>query len=262
MNFLSGALNEFDATIDDVRSSIQFLDNAHFLRPRINGILRWEVVDGEVQQNCREFMDAKSFRPEFIWAGLYIRLYGALEQFIRRTIHDVVREIDNSIEKYDDLDDRIKRQNICRTGDALATFLQPPDHVSIDYASLCENIGSCTSGGKTFSLNADAFAMYYSNITAGQLEKVLTRIGIKLNWDDLCQCETLQTFFEQTGNVRRTADEVKKWLNKFTKDRNKIVHNGVGGIVVAKPDLETQANFLSVFTVALADLVVAQSPVG
>jgi len=261
MAILDPALIELDVLLDEVRTSLQFTEEASRLRPRLNDILRWETVDGETRLACQRFMELNKFRPETVYAGLYVRLYGGLEQFIRRVLRDVIVEIDSLVEKYDELDVKIQQQNIRRTGDALATILQPPDHFPVNYESLCVNIGSCRDGATTFALNADAFALHYSNITSSQLEKILKRIGIQLDWDDLGRIDSVQLFFDLEGKTRLAADETKDFLNKFSRTRNQISHNGAGGIVVAKQNMDQTVAFVSVFSRALVDLVIQKAPI-
>lgn len=248
------ALRELDVTLGDVHSTLRFVKAAAYLRPRLGNMGAWDNLDADSMKAVQAYVSEKTFQPDTTFRGLYIVLYGALEQFTRRLIRDAVVVLDAAVGDFDDLDDRIKFQNAYRTGQALATIGDPPDHMVIDYEELCRRIGTCTTGSLSFGLNAEAFSLFYTNLTPARLEDVLKRLGIKTNWDIFGGDPALKQLVGCTG-TRDAATAVKQRLSDFTKTRNRLAHNGSVGVTITDVDVEEMMGFLKCFARALADMV-------
>lgn len=261
MAFLGEAIREMETLIAEVRGTVQFVQDAAHLRPRANPLINWEAVTGDTKSVLQRFLNSKAFQPDVAFRALYLTLYGGLEQFVRRVIRDVILTIDESVDDYDALDERIAKQNIRRTGEALATVFDPPDHVTVHYQTLCTNIGTCKPGASPFRLNADTFALFFSNLSPRQLEQVLRRIGVSLDWDDFGRQADVQSFFDTGRKTRVAARATQRFLGEFTRKRNHIAHSGAGGIVIGDSDVEEAAAFLEVFARALVVIAENKAPI-
>lgn len=253
------ALRELDATLGDVRSTLRFVKAAAHLRPRLGKMGAWDGLDPDSVRAVQAYVDEKAFQPDTTYRGLYIVLYGALEQFARRLIRDAIVLIDATVGGFDDLDERLKIQNVYRTGQALATIGDPPDHMNLDYEELCRRIGTCIKGSSSFCLNADAFSLFYSNLTPARLEDVLNRLGIKANWDVFGGNADLKVLVGRT-KTRDAAKAIRRRLSEFTRTRNRLAHNGSAGVIITDVDVEETMEFLKLFSKSLADLVDKELP--
>src|SRR5207244_3922583 len=125
-------------------------------------LLNWSALGEESRIRCQSFMDQKNVQLDLIYRGMFVLIAGAFEQLIRRCLRDAVAHISTTSPRYVDLDTELVRQNVMRTGRALATILDPPAHLDLNYGELCSNIGTCIEASESVSLNADAFALFFA----------------------------------------------------------------------------------------------------
>jgi len=206
-------------------------------------MLHWQNMDAEARSLVKAFMKQQGVQESLLYQGMVVVLAGAFEEFVRRLLHDSVVALASSTPNYDELDAALKAQNVYRTGIALTTVFEPPDHLDINYEVLCRNIGTCTKGSSQHLLNAQAFTIFLATISPKNLTDALKRIGLKLNWDDIGRAAGMQTVL-QTTKTRETSEATQHFLAEFAKKRNKIAHGGGGTIVIVAEDVE---QFLDVF---------------
>jgi hypothetical protein len=251
---LADAVKEFDLALDDLSSIFDFVRSAIRLRPRLNDMLRWEVLGTEEKALADRFLGQRTAEESLLYRGMVVSLAGAFEQFIRRIVRDSVAAISGKGANYDLLDASIKKENFYRTGLALGTVHEPLDYLDLNYESLAKNLGTCFTGSAQALLNAEAFAIFLSIISPKNLEDALRRVGVILKWDDLGRVEEIQNALGQKG-TRDTAKAVEASLKRFGQMRNKIAHSGSSGVVVAESDLEQLLQFFRPFGRALATIV-------
>lgn len=247
-------LREFEVSLADVEANFEFVRAAGWLRPRLGKLLNWDGIDAEGQKGAQRFMNAARIQPELFYRGMLIIIAGAFEQLIRRMLSDSVRAISALNRKYQDIDAQIVLQNVFRTGQALATVVDPPDHVDLNYGELCRNVGTCYEDSDRVTLNPDAFALLFSTLTPARLEDVLHRIGVKLNWDDIGRSADVRKALGETRN-RDAANAAQRYFKAFIRNRNRAAHTGSGGQTIAENDVELALTFFRAFTSALAPIV-------
>jgi hypothetical protein len=86
-------------------------------------------------------------------------------------------------------------QNILRSGHALATITEPPDHVGLNYDVLCSNLGTCSEKSQSVVLNADAFALFYASLTPAKSTSVNDNNGLT----ELAEYETIEYDLSMTA---------------------------------------------------------------
>lgn len=254
---LANALGEFELALDDLTSNFEFVCAAARLRPRLNEMLNWAVMDGEAKMLAQRFLDQGAAQETLIYRGLVISLAGAFEQFVRRVVRDGVSHVNTSRLSYDTLHDHLRKQNTYRTGIALQTVFEPLDYLDLDYELLSKNLGTCFIGSKEAVLNADAFAIFLSIIPPEKLVDALERINVKLDWDAFGKDAALQKALDK-GGTRETAKALREFLKRFGQTRNKIAHSGSSGIVVTETDFGQYLNVFRTFARALASVVERQ----
>src|SRR5206468_12520795 len=116
------ALREFGVSLSDVEENLRFVESAAWLRPRLGELLNWNGLTQESRIRCQSFMDQKDVQFDLIYRGMFVLIAGAFEQLIRRCLKDAVAEISATSPRYSDLDAQLLRQNVMRTGKALATI--------------------------------------------------------------------------------------------------------------------------------------------
>src|SRR5438270_6196536 len=125
------AIREFEASLSDVEDNLGFVESAAWLRPRLGELLNWSALGEESRIRCQSFMGQKNVQLDLIYRGMFVLIAGAFEQLIRRCLRDAVAHISTTSPRYVDLDTELVRQNVMRTGRALATILDPPAHLDL-----------------------------------------------------------------------------------------------------------------------------------
>jgi hypothetical protein len=250
-------LREFKASLADAEENLLFIESAAWLRPRLGELLNWGVLTPEVRIRCQSFMDKKDVQSDLLYRGVFVLIAGAFEQLVRRCLKDAVTEISKATPRYADLNAEIVRQNVMRTGRALATILDPPTHLDLDYPQLCTNIGTCIENSDSVSLNAEAFALFFSTLTPSKLAEVLRRIGVTLDWDAIGRDRAVRAVLGTT-KTRQTADAVQRYLKNFINTRNKLAHSGSGGVSISPADVQKAIKFFRAFVDALTDAIHSQ----
>jgi hypothetical protein len=254
LKFADAALKEFDVALDDVLANIKFVSSSTHLRPRLNGVVGWDMLNPEAKAMVQGFIRQKEVDVNLIYRGFVTILAGAFEHLVRRLIQDAVTALNQAIPKYEALHDSIQLQNTYRTGQALATIAEPIDHHTIDYSMLGANLATCFPGAASYVLNADAFAIYVSNMTPRNIIEAFKRLGILINWDDFGKISLMRDTLE-TKDTRETARSTEEFLREFIRKRNKIAHTSSGGIAVTETDIIQMVKFLRTFGGSLALVV-------
>lgn len=240
--FASAGLKEFELALDEIAESLRFAGAAAKLRPRLSPVLNRDVIYQELQQLIDEFINSKNTDLACNYRGLIVVISGAFEQLVRRLIEDAVRQINSASKSFDQVPEGIKHQNIYFTGRALSAIRDPLDHVSIDYLTFARQLGSCEPAAQKFVLNAEAFAMFITNLTPPHLAEVCRSIGVKLDWDYFGRIAVFESICGTKGH-RATANAVSSRLAESIKLRNRIAHTGAVGLPVTEELVLSHLNF-------------------
>jgi translation initiation factor 1 (eIF-1/SUI1) len=256
-SFGSGPVKEFNLALDELEANLAFLRTSTKLRPRLNGLLNWQAIQGEAKSLVADFLNQKSLELSAQYRGMLVVLSGAFEHLVRRIIHEAVLTINTSVKNYDELSEKVRVQNIFRTGRALTTIREPPEHMTVDYNNLAKRLATCLAGADSFTLNAEAFTLFISTVSPRHLLDVCDSVGITVVWDDFGREKKFESMFATKG-VRATGKAVADQLEKFTKLRNRFAHAGAGGVVLTDGDLESFIQFFRIFGTTLCQLVAAK----
>ena len=251
------ALKEFDASVTDIETTLEFVKSSAWLRPRLGGMLDWNILEPTVKPGIQMFLKQDTSGVDTVFRGMIIILAGSFEQLVRRFLKDGVIFISKKYPRYSDLPGALVTQNILRSGQALTTIAEPPDHINLNYELLCENLGTTKKTSEAVILNADAFALFYSGLTPHKLEEVFKRIGFELKWDDIGRRPVIQKLFGVT-KTREAATAAQSYLKEFTQNRNRSAHSGSGGKEITSSNVSDGIIFLREFATALSELISAK----
>jgi hypothetical protein len=254
MSFANSATTQLHIALDEVEASLRFVSVASHLRPRLGPLIQWSCLDTAAKDLVNNFLKQNTDRTEIIYRGMIAFIYGGFEQFVREVITEVVTVVDRNTTNFNQLSDAMRIQNMVRTGYALKTAAEPPDHLVFDYHLLCRNIGSCIPDSENFRLNAEAFTLLVWSVAPKHLTDMFHKVGIDLNMDEFGKTQALREILGTSG-TRQTANAAEEYLRKFIQTRNRIAHTGSGGITIAESDVVMAVGFFRAFSGTLADLV-------
>lgn len=251
---LNDALKEFHLTLEELKNNLEFLRIANRVRPRLGQLLAWDQLKPEGKLLAQTFVSQRSVNVETAYNGLLIILAGAFETYVRRLVRDVILVLKPASVAFGDLSERLRNQNVARTGQALMTVHEPLDHYQFDYEVLAKNLATCVTGTRDYVLNADVFTIDIFGGAEKQIEQSAKRLGFQLNWDQLGASRQMQKILD-TKNSRETGTKIKDHLLSFSRIRNKIAHTGGQGVSVTDTDLDQQLKFFGSFATPLRDVI-------
>jgi len=243
-----------DAYLQELAECLEFVRASTRLRPRLGEHVNWPGTGAAEKQLINSFLNRKTVREQLIYRALYVSTHAAFEQFVRDLVVTAADYICANIDSYENLWAELQSEHIYRTGQAMATVYQPLEHYDFDYEKLSRNIGTSVGGGGKFTLNSDALALVWGTFTPDNLDKVVNRVTVALNWDSLAKHGELAACFGD-GRTRDLAKAVRASLELMVKNRNRIAHSTGIAAEVEEPQLREQIRFVRAFCHALATLM-------
>lgn len=225
--FLDLAFTELQASVDEIRSHVRFAAIAIRLRPRLRSAIVWDGMDSELQTIVKLFL-TNQCQSSVSLEGLLVRLVAAFEAFVRRIVRDSIIFINSQSVPYDQLDITFRKRNRRNAGNALRTIMDPSEHFNLDFDTLCAELGTCVPESRAARLSGEAFSMMVGNIRAESIEKALSMLAVRVDWDRIGRNGDLQRAVNSSG-TRKTAKAIKDLLADAQKRRNVLAHAGLGG---------------------------------
>jgi hypothetical protein len=240
---------QLSATLDEIEVSLNFTAASTALRPRLNGILKWDSNDAALNL-ARQFM---GFKPVFenIYGALLVRVVAAFERFARILVSDAAVRMAASSKTYAEMTEHVRNRHAVLTGRLLSTLEEPFDYQTVDVRQLVQNLASCVSDSQPFRLNGSAFAAVISSGKPGIIQRALENLDIAEWWDDVSKSENLHRVLG-TRNVRETTKATIKRLDELCKTRNRIAHGGDGDVMITEAELRQEILFVRALAEALS----------
>lgn len=238
---LETSLREFD-------ECLRFFENSFILRPRLSDMIAWERLDDNAKNLAQSYINMAFGRPDVIYCALFVEIHATFEQYVRDLVEESIRKMNESIKDYDRFSETIVKNNIRYTGSILATIHQPLDYYNFNYNDMCVAIGTCYPGSTSIKLNPSAFSFSAGTMTPVNIENLLKRTTVKIDWDAFGRDRSLQEIFELKKKVRATSKEVKSYMEKMVKLRNRIAHTGATVAEINASYLSMQLKFIKAFS--------------
>ena len=248
---MDAALAEFEARLSDIEGQLNFVASASRLRPRLNGVVRWEA-GGDETALAADFMRQKDARPEGLYAALLVRTLGALERFVRKCVSESVNRQAAASKTYESLADPLRRRHLVLSGRLLATLDTPSDSVAFSPADLVARLSTCRDGATDFKLNAISFEAVVTGANPSVVEKAFENIGRSDLWDRVGTVPGVDSVLGCGGaGPRETGKRAHERLRDLWKWRNSIAHAGDSEVVVSERECREHIAFARVFGRAL-----------
>ena len=249
-------LDELNTRITELKADLGFVALAAQLRPRIGAVVRWQAT-GPVLQLVKQFMSARSSRPEGVYGALLVRLLAAFERYLRMLIIQSVEQRVSGVRTYDELPAKLSNRNLVLTGRVLAAIDAPRDHLTLDIDSLVANLASCKRGSDSFRLNAQAFSATITGASPAVIEKALQNVDVTGCWDGVGANTSLAKLLETKG-ARATGNRACERLKELWRWRNHLAHGGDEEIALSELQLSEAIDFVALFSAVLDSTVKKQ----
>jgi hypothetical protein len=246
-------LKELESAIVQLQADFEFVSLAARLRPRLGDVIQWDAA-GEVTRLAQSFMNSKESRPEGVYGPLLVRLLGAFERYIRKSVDFVLEARSACVTDYEQLPDALQSRHIRLTGRTLANIDEPRDHLLLDVGSLIDNLSSCKPGRSDFKLNTIAFTSAIVGAGPSVLEKALASVDIDGWWDAVGRNDVLMRYLGTKG-PRQTGERSKERLRELSRWRNQLAHGSDEELAVSEAQLQDAIDFIRTFTASLDNVI-------
>ena len=162
-----------------------------------------------------------------------------------------IAAVNSGCKRMEDLPQFIINENIFRTGQVLQTVKAQRTSRSYDFMALADALSSCKVGSKGISLNAVCFPFEHGIVSLGNIDTLLKRLGVILDWDCFGSNAQIKYVLGEQG-TRKCSKEVKKAVSELVDARNVISHTG--GLQLEKhvEDVRKYTRLLPAFCSVLA----------
>lgn len=250
---MPGPVAEIRARIADIEANVHLIEVSTTLRPRLNGVLRWEA-GGEAIALAKSFLEAKEHRREAIFSALLVQAMAAFERFLRQTLAHGLATISSRVGAYADLPVSLRNSHVTLTGRLLANHLGLKDHISLDIGALSGNLHSCYLEVSPPPLNTNAFTATVSSASPDAIDSALDYFEIEGFWDQLGQQAETQKILGTTGS-RDTAKLAREYHSQLCRQRNMVCHGGDEEVALSSDEIRRALRYLSVCSTTLESLL-------
>ena len=248
---------ELEAQLREIELTAQFVSKAVALRPRLSRFLNWESIEAHDRPLVSEFVGLRDANSGAVLNSLLVVCYGTFEKFIGELVERLVEAVNQGCKRIEDVPTTIFRENVYLTGRVFQTIKGQEHLKEYDYLRLAKALSTCEKERTDFILNSECFSYQAGIMTSSNLERLLGRMGIGLNWDGFGSHEEIKSIL----GVRRTRDSSKalrKSLDELVRVRNIVSHTGEMNLVRDVEEVGKYAKLLRTFCTLLALHVGAQ----
>ena len=241
---------ELEAKLAEVEATLSLVSAAIQIRPRLSRMLRWDGLGNYERQLTNQFVGVRDVSTRMVLTGLMVVCYGSLERFLKELVERAVSVLNEECAKLDELPAGIRQENVFRTGQALQTVKDPGNWAEYDYMGLAKSLGSCEDGSIDYSLNARCFTFAQKVMSPTNIDLLLERIGVRLNWDCFGRDDDIKRTFGQT-RTRDCSKAVRESVGFLVRVRNVASHTGDLDVELEKQHIDMYVKLLPPFCAIL-----------
>ncbi len=246
--------DSFHDVLESISEHARFFSCAMAIRKRSAEIIPFNGLNPQDTPAVESFRRAGIENGQPVFESLYVSICFHLEEFVRDLHKVAVEEIVRRCPKVEDVKKELLNNHVVATGQILFRYLADARASKVDVNLYARNVASCVPGGANYTLNAEAFTLFFSGAGVEDLERLFKRIGFEINWDDLGRSAELRQFF-QGGRAREVGKHAKMFLDDFVSERNVIVHRGVGVRDVPEAKIHSAVEFFKMFSSELVSVI-------
>ncbi|MDH3375038.1 MAG: hypothetical protein OEM85_16880 [Gammaproteobacteria bacterium] len=124
------------------------------------------------------------------------------------------------------------------------------DGITVVPSEVGKKPGSCCDGASSYTLNATAISFEADTLTRENIDGLVGRLGVTLNWDDVARDTDLMKFIGETSVRRCQKQGLQQWKLLVT-ERNLISHAGGENLSFSVSELITKVSLIQFFAHAL-----------
>lgn len=235
----------FLACLANINAALAFLDSAESLRPRISPVIDWGSTDASLRQLLDRFLNQNSpdkLRPV---NGVIVVGYAAFEEYFLSFCERCLVTI-ASHKRFSDLDLDMQIEHAYRTGRLLSQIKTNRHGLTIIPEELGQALSTCRAEADEYSLNTLAFCHDAGILTCENIEGLVARFQVRLDWDELGRNNDLKKFTGESKLRRSTKATKQRWDNLISA-RNTIAHSGGESLTLSIRELLEYVQLIELF---------------
>lgn len=212
-----------------------------------NGLLN-QIFINEIKELLNE--SVRLSNKVFEYNSIIISLYGILENFIESLIKEYIQFLNDSIPKYNDLPQEIKKNHYEFSAN-LINNLKLPKYKDITTKELIiSNLYSCSNcmGMKEYKINLDAFTHHTSNFRHQSINEIFKNVGLSNVMSSILCNKKFKTYMDEEGIE---SGEEFSILNDLAERRNRISHGSEESDILDIVELTRYIKYIKKFAHSL-----------
>ena len=218
---MKNILIEYDKKIEDL---ISYINNVQEIK-KILSTKRTEPLDIKLQKLYNQ-----TSKRIYDYNLIIITIYGILEGFIEQIIKTYLTMMGESVKKYSELPEEIKKNHIQFSAELIKNCNKFSKYSLNSERCIVENLYNCINSKENFTLNVDAFTNHSSNFRKESIREIFKNVGIINITHDICQEEVMKQYFINYENIEEkdfesySEDSYYLILDDIVERRNCIAH--------------------------------------
>ncbi|MGF7208336.1 hypothetical protein GGE65_002921 [Skermanella aerolata] len=167
-----------------------------------------------------ENMDANSRKKRFEYNSVIISLFGIFETFVEGLLKSYLGTMRRTHNRYNQLPDFFKNHHLKLSVDLMARLSQSRFSGKTTPEVMIDNLNSCLSNKKLFSINEEPFLNHGANFREAVISEYFSRVGIYQITDRAYKIGKIQSFLDTNALEYKGFD----LLDRIANIRNEIAH--------------------------------------
>ncbi|NEQ36682.1 MAG: hypothetical protein F6K40_10500 [Okeania sp. SIO3I5] len=253
----------FENLLEIINVNIESISAIIQTNDRLRKIAKTGIVDTQKLKDDPEIIELeellKRIPNDKDWelyehCAVVTRLYAIYENFVEDLISSWLKYLQNIVENYLELDEKIQNTHREGVGRILLEFKKDRfKDFSINQVIRGLFYGT-TNENKNYELLPKAFLLHDQNLRKDVLEKLFADAGIGNTWQWVVKHRKVRNFIEEIRGNQNNAEEE---LNQLISYRNEAAH-GVVDQILGTQELLDLCDFIKALCQALAELVTYQ----
>jgi hypothetical protein len=246
---VSPAKASFDALLDSNAQWFEWIDASGKFESLLRDKIPWNQLDDVDRAFVQLRMKSAAPSRQLLINSLYLTMVAAFEEFLRDKIRDSTRAYAKAKQKYEDVEEPVRRTHIRESARLLRRIDSPPDYLALNVDELCRGLGSCLPNSDAVLLNPDAFADVDSLVLLENFASRIAIFGIDCSFDILGRDPNVRSSLKMSrGGAREVSKALSVELGVMRRNRNRIAHTGGNAADVTVDVLSDHRSLLKTIT--------------
>jgi hypothetical protein len=228
----------FESAIGEVEETARFIKHAHAARLKSATLISWNALSHQDKTVAKDFAGAKISSLDTAYRSLYALALFHFEAAIRNLVKAGLTDLLDRCSSCNEVPESLRNHNLTSTGVIFSQYVKKA-HIqrTFDVNALAQAIVDTHSGAAPSRWVVDILVFGFQSASSDNIEELLNKVGIPLNWDRLSRSETLRNVVGAGAKAREVSNFCRARIDELIVKRNLIAHEGGASVVVTYEEL-------------------------